>query len=409
MLAEIKGKLGVNNIGQAERLEDQLTGNVFGTLRYLPFSQGIKPILLHARSEDQLFSTLLQEIVGSHCEVELWRGSQNCEIDVYIKTESTPIGIEVKYLNGLSGENQLEIEATTIYNEWHKNKESLLILLAARKDARKIYHDNYLKPCFEHVHLGYLTWEDFLKSLSEIATHSLYEEMIVHDLQELLLKKGFVSFDGFSLVEKGELEMSLSKNIHTAFSVVYQCQQAAAKLINQLQNEFVKSKYRMLSNSFLRNNTDQSVDGWCYKSLILLYQRKADGSKKTKKLVNADIYVVEINFFDYDTPQLIVARMDFGDVSQADVKTVHVNYHDRYYNPIHNIDGFMEITEEPRTEQGDIMFRITPLEGEEKRLPSKYKDFQRGIAIRMELVLLDADNYLEKVFRAVEDLSTMEY
>ena len=44
MLAELHGKLSANG-SFTDRLEDQLTGDIFGALRYLPFELGMGPLL----------------------------------------------------------------------------------------------------------------------------------------------------------------------------------------------------------------------------------------------------------------------------------------------------------------------------------------------------------------------------
>ena len=48
MIAEIKGKISSSNSNLSDRMEDELTGNVFGNLRYLPFNKGLKKILVNA-------------------------------------------------------------------------------------------------------------------------------------------------------------------------------------------------------------------------------------------------------------------------------------------------------------------------------------------------------------------------
>ncbi|MEK4246582.1 hypothetical protein MKZ20_14770 [Psychrobacillus sp. FSL K6-2684] len=40
MIAEIRGKISRSGSNLTERLEDNLTGNVFGALRYLPYERG---------------------------------------------------------------------------------------------------------------------------------------------------------------------------------------------------------------------------------------------------------------------------------------------------------------------------------------------------------------------------------
>lgn len=45
MLAEIQGKISRTGSNLTERLEDNLTGNVFGVLRYIPFSAALGEVL----------------------------------------------------------------------------------------------------------------------------------------------------------------------------------------------------------------------------------------------------------------------------------------------------------------------------------------------------------------------------
>ncbi|MEH6994009.1 hypothetical protein V7075_15050 [Neobacillus drentensis] len=45
MLAEILGKISRTGSNLTERLEDNLTGNVFGVLRYIPFSAALGEVL----------------------------------------------------------------------------------------------------------------------------------------------------------------------------------------------------------------------------------------------------------------------------------------------------------------------------------------------------------------------------
>jgi len=45
MIAEIHGKLSSTGSNLSDRLEDQLTGDVFGTLRYIDNLVGLFPVL----------------------------------------------------------------------------------------------------------------------------------------------------------------------------------------------------------------------------------------------------------------------------------------------------------------------------------------------------------------------------
>ena len=42
MIAEIKGKVNRQNTNLTELGEDELTGNFFGSMRYIPFNKGMK-------------------------------------------------------------------------------------------------------------------------------------------------------------------------------------------------------------------------------------------------------------------------------------------------------------------------------------------------------------------------------
>ena len=48
MIAEIKGKVNMQNTNLTSLREDELTGNFFGNLRYIPFAKGLKKVLRNA-------------------------------------------------------------------------------------------------------------------------------------------------------------------------------------------------------------------------------------------------------------------------------------------------------------------------------------------------------------------------
>ncbi|WP_179863669.1 hypothetical protein [Bacillus toyonensis] len=45
MIAEIHGKISSDSSNLSERLEDKLTGDIFGSLRYLPYLKGLYQLL----------------------------------------------------------------------------------------------------------------------------------------------------------------------------------------------------------------------------------------------------------------------------------------------------------------------------------------------------------------------------
>ena len=193
MIAEIHHKVFSN-------LEDELTGNFFGIMRYIPFQRGLKQIYMrYIHSLDESVRGLIRSMRTNDFDIEFWKRSElgYGEIDGYMELDGVGIGIEVKYQSDLSGENQLEREASML-SEWCKTGEKILILVAKESDAKEIYQGNYQKECFENVHLAYITWQDILLGLDAIKTVNQFEELMVKDLKELLTEKGFISFGGFT-------------------------------------------------------------------------------------------------------------------------------------------------------------------------------------------------------------------
>lgn len=193
MIAEIYHK----NISY---LEDELTGNFFGTMRYMPFDRGLRRIFSnYVVSDDAQVKDIILNACDEEFDIEFWKRSDNglVEIDIYIPLSNAGIGIEVKYQSGLSGDNQLEKEAKFFSEECCKGKDKILLFIARDEDAKKIYEQNKDKEIFTEVHLAYISWQDILLGLDEIIVTSSYEKKMVEDLKQLLIEKGFIAFDGF--------------------------------------------------------------------------------------------------------------------------------------------------------------------------------------------------------------------
>ena len=194
MIAEIYHKFSTD-------LEDVLTGDFFGAMRYMPFNRGLNQIFKnYAVSEDPQVTHILSNAADDDFNFEFWKRSENglVEIDGFIPLTSVGIGIEVKYRSGLSGGDQLEKEAQVL-DEWCNGKETLLILIGEAEEAKAIYIENKDKRVFRDVHLAYLSWQDILLGLDQVLISSSYEKKMIEDLKTLLREKGFVSFEGFSI------------------------------------------------------------------------------------------------------------------------------------------------------------------------------------------------------------------
>ena len=194
MIAEIYHKFSTD-------LEDVLTGDFFGAMRYMPFNRGLNQIFKnYAVSEDPQVTHILSNAADDDFNFEFWKRSENglVEIDGFIPLTSVEFGIEVKYRSGLSGGDQLEKEAQVL-DEWCNGKEKLLILIGEAEEAKAIYIENKDKRVFRDVHLAYLSWQDILLGLDQVLISSSYEKKMIEDLKTLLREKGFVSFEGFSI------------------------------------------------------------------------------------------------------------------------------------------------------------------------------------------------------------------
>lgn len=144
--------------------EDQLTGNVFGSLRYLPVELGLKKVLEKARFENAEIDASFQADVaaipdGPWCDCCLfWPPHREGEIDLLLKFPNCIIGIEVKFHSDLSSDdtvdnseensadlkgskNQLSREVKIV--DWHckqgeRNGRGWLILLAKQGEPEAI-------------------------------------------------------------------------------------------------------------------------------------------------------------------------------------------------------------------------------------------------------------------------------
>lgn len=214
MIAEIKGKVNKQNTNLTELREDELTGNFFGNMRYIPFTKGLKKILKNAIRPVELQS-MIDDIDVSYWDdkIFLWekiRENDNItELDVRMDFSSIIIGIEVKYQSGLSSEDKESDESISAENSFNQlsrearilrlvgaDKKKLLLLLADDLACAETIQGIKI---IEGVQLGYLSWQEVLIQLKELTELNNFEHLIVADIIELLEKKGFLRFSGFEM------------------------------------------------------------------------------------------------------------------------------------------------------------------------------------------------------------------
>ena len=216
MIAEIKGKISSSGSNLHDRLEDQLTGDVFGSLRYVPAEDGLLPVLNAAYFGEQSvdFAPFLQGFVGD--KLHFWDRQVESEIDLTIQTENLVVGVEVKLHSGLSSQDQLEREAETLKNHFFAERKYLLFV--ARKDACKEVYEAHIAngwaEKFPEITLGYIGWEDVLKAINARRGQvDVYGRCVLTDIADLLTRKGF---GGFVSVAEGELP-PVEKHLYFSF------------------------------------------------------------------------------------------------------------------------------------------------------------------------------------------------
>jgi hypothetical protein len=182
LLAEIHGKISSEGSNLSERLEDQLTANVFGTLRYIPFHKGLKHILTNVTffspNDKKTFVSCLHaqkdEFLGD--AVKFWTKGEKSEIDVLLELSYLTIGIEVKYHSSLSSDDQLEREAIDLLND-KRSAPKFLILLGTEPEVNVIAKKVFDEKLPQGVVFGYLSWQEVLNQMIRIQKNVTLNEL----------------------------------------------------------------------------------------------------------------------------------------------------------------------------------------------------------------------------------------
>lgn len=215
MIAEIKGKLWQTGHNLNESLEDNLTGNFFGALRYIPFDLALRKIL-SAGVYPSKVGDLIGEIQADFWsdKLEFWSQDEEGEMDALLNFDDTIIGIEVKYASGLSSDDDIDnstmIDKQSVEVENSKNqlsresrivsrkgasKTKILLFIANSESCRKVYNNAVNRNIISNdVQLAYISWQSILIELKKLKLDDRYYQVIIDDLISLLTKKGFESF-----------------------------------------------------------------------------------------------------------------------------------------------------------------------------------------------------------------------
>lgn len=223
MIAEIHKKISKSGSNLTDRLEDNLTGNFFGALRYMPFNLAMKKIMsecVYPREISEKFHGIDTEAWADN--IRFWPYDESGEIDVILEFENIIIGIEVKYRSGLSSDdgiinlssseqpeyenfdsNQQLARESRIIAKIGGNKDKVLLFLAKNASCVSIYGETASRNIIDqNVSFGYLSWESVLLELRHIQRSELdnaYYGVIINDLIKLLERKGFDFFRSMEL------------------------------------------------------------------------------------------------------------------------------------------------------------------------------------------------------------------
>jgi Holliday junction resolvase-like predicted endonuclease len=215
MISEIKGKISSTGSNLSDRLEDKLTGDFFGALRYLPFEQGLKGILEQVNfaeeGEQEVWGKFLAAQNGFQVDYKFWPKHAKGEIDLLLEFEDALIGIEVKYRSGISSEDEGEVlnyaeslHQLSKYSHMIENlandSQAYLIFLSPFSIQHSVQQQ--LRIGFNvssSVSLGFANWEDIHTKLIRMRKSALpgTQEYILTDAEELLEVKGLKRFAGF--------------------------------------------------------------------------------------------------------------------------------------------------------------------------------------------------------------------
>lgn len=215
MIADMKGKLSRTGHNLNDMLEDNLTGNFFGALRYIPFDLALRNILsagVYPRKVGDLIGEISADFWSD--KIEFWPHDKEGVIDALLNFDDTIIGIEVKYASGLSSEDDIDnssmIDTQSIIEEPSKNqlskesrivsrkgagKTKILIFIANSDSCRTVYEDVIKRNIISNdVQMAYISWQSILVELKKLKLDDRYYQVIIDDLISLLTKKGFESF-----------------------------------------------------------------------------------------------------------------------------------------------------------------------------------------------------------------------
>ena len=319
MVEEFYGKISRSGSNLSDSSEDKLTGDFFGTLRYMDFCDGLQPILCGAlrKSEKQQAESqaAIQLIENANCtnikdeeHIKFWPKHDRGELDVLLNFDNCYIGIEVKFQSGLSSDDQLIREAN-ILCDLAKDKKKILLFIAKHESCISVYR-KYKNIISKDVHFVFASWEDILQSMKDIlnggkgSKYTFGQKLMIRDLVRLLTRKDFDTFlsmtNGIAdtlgqLIEK-DVDVMLNDKNYKDYTTNYK--NAAYVVFMTYKNveklrEAIKSKSEEYGYVFIKGY-EEKRDG-IVDDIWLTFSKEANTGSGDTSLYAVNIFLTNTN------------------------------------------------------------------------------------------------------------------
>ena len=332
MVEEFYGKISRSGSNLSDSLEDKLTGDFFGALRYMDFCDGLQPILcgaLRKSEKQQAESQAAIQLIGNvNCtnisdeeHIKFWPKHDLGELDVLLEFDNCYIGIEVKFKSGLSSDDQLIREAN-ILCDLPKDKKKILLFIAKHEACLSVYrkHKNIIS---KDVHFVFASWEDILQSMKDIlhggkgSKYTFGQKLMICDLVRLLTRKGFDTFlsmtNGISdrpdqpIEKKGYFMVDNNKDYTTNYKnaafVVFMTYKNVDKLLKAIKSE---SENEDCEYTFI--NRPEDTDNGIVDDIWLTFSKEANTGSGDTSLYAINIILTNTNEADPSDPIFRVLR-----------------------------------------------------------------------------------------------------
>ena len=320
MVEEFYGKISRSGSNLSDSLEDKLTGDFFGTLRYMDFCDGLQPILCGAlrKSEKQQAESqaAIQLIENVNCtnikdeeHIKFWPKHDLGELDVLLEFDNCYIGIEVKFQSGLSSDDQLIREAN-ILCDLAKDKKKILLFIAKHESCISVYRKYKKDISKQGVHFVFASWEDILQSMKDIlhggkgSNYTFGQKLMIRDLVRLLTRKDFETFlsmtNGISdrpdqsIEKKGYFMVDNNKDYATNYKnaafVVFMTYKNVDKLLKDIKSE---SENEDCEYTFI--NRPEDTDNGIVVDIWLTFSKEANIGSGDTSLYAVNIFLTNPN------------------------------------------------------------------------------------------------------------------